>query len=551
MNKYVLRTSLVWIGIVLIAVAASLFYRSRKAAATAANPSGNSSASSAEQPVAAGPSAPPPASPPANPAADANSASASASESPSETSGQQAPQQASLAPLQITPRRMQRIGVQTGTVEYKQLDTDVRATGNVDIDERLLAYVQVRFPGYIRRVFENATYLYVRKGEPLFTIYSPDLVATQQEYLLARQNQKTLGTSTVDGVADGAAALSAAAEQRLQQWEVPQSELAKLRETGKPIVDLTINSPVSGYITEYNALPNMYVEPSTRLYTVADLSSVWVYAQVFQDDVGRLKPGDAASITVDSYPGQTFSGRIDDILPQVDLATRTVRVRLVIANRGLKLKPGMFVNVALKAPLGRRLTVPASAVFQTGTRQLVFLDQGDGNLDPTEVVLGPRAGDEYVVLKGLKPHQKIVTSADFLIDSESQLQAAAGSFAPPPPGAGTAAAAAPSAQARIDLTTDPSPPRKGANTFRVHLASASGAAIDGAQVTVTFYMPAMPAMGMSAMKTSVTLSPRGNGLYEGQGNLGSGGSWQTTVTAQQNGKVLATKLLHVNAEGGM
>ena len=537
MNKYVVQTSLVWIGILVVAVAVALLYRSRHPAAPAR---ANSSQSAAEQPVAQGPAAAP---------ASKTDGMPGMTDSPTGESPQ-APAEMTLTPVQITPQRMQSIGVTTGTVEYKQLDNDVRATGNVDINERLLAYVQVRFPGYIRKVFANATYLYVREGEPLFTIYSPDLVATQQEYLLARQNQKALGTSTVDGVAAGAAALSAAAEQRLQQWEVPQSELTRLKETGKPIVDLTINSPASGYITEYNALPNMYVEPSTRLYTLADLSSVWVYAQVFQDDVGRLRPGDGASITVDSYPGQTFSGRIDDILPQVDLATRTVRVRLVIANRGLKLKPGMFVNVDLKSPLGRQLVVPASAVFQTGTHQVVFLDQGDGNLDPKEVVLGPRAGDEFVVLKGLKVHQKIVTSANFLIDSESQLQAAAGSFAPPAPGAGSDNSA-PSAQAKIDFTTDPNPPHKGGNTFRVQLTNTSGVPISGAQVAVTFYMPAMAAMGMSAMKTAVTLNDKGSGLYEGQGNLGSGGSWQTTITAQQNGKMLATKLLHVNVEGGM
>ena len=537
MNKYVVRTSLVWMGVLAIVIAGLLFYRSHKAATPA---KASSTVSTEEQPVAEGP----------GPASASESSSATGmNNSPTEPLAQTS-MQMPLTPVQITPQRMQSIGVQVGTVEFKELDNDVRATGNVDIDQRLLSYVQVRFPGYIRKVFANAIYQYVRKGEPLFTIYSPDLVATQQEYLLALKNQEALSTSTVDGVASGASALSVAAEQRLQQWEVPQSELAKLKRTGKPIVDLTINSPVSGYITEYNALPNMYVEPSTRLYTVADLSRVWVYAQVFQDEVGRLKPGDGALITVDSYPGQTFYGHIDDILPQVELATRTVRVRLVIANRGLKLKPGMFVNVDLKSPLGRRLVVPASAVFQTGTRSIVFLDQGDGNLDPKEVALGPRAGDEFVVLKGLKAHQKIVTSANFLIDSESQLQAAAGSFAPPPPGAGSNNAA-PSGQAKIEFTTDPNPPRKGGNTFRVKLTNKSGAPIAGAQVAVTFYMPAMPAMGMSAMKTTVTLSEKGNGLYEGHGNLGSGGSWQVTITAQQNGKALATRLLHVNAEGGM
>jgi Cu(I)/Ag(I) efflux system membrane fusion protein/cobalt-zinc-cadmium efflux system membrane fusion protein len=459
--------------------------------------------------------------------------------------------EAPLAPVQLTPERMQSIGVKLGTVEYKQLNDDIRATGTVDIDERLLSYVQVRFPGYIRKVFANATYQYVRKGEPLFTVYSPDLVATQQEYLLAQQNQKVSSASTVDGVASGAASLSAAAEQRLEQWDVPQSELQKLTDAGKPITDLTINSPVSGYITEYNALPNMYVQPSTRLYTVADLSSVWVYAQVFQDAVGRIRPGDTAQITVDSYPGRTFYGRIEEILPQVDMATRTVRVRLAMANPGLRLKPGMFVNVDVKASLGRQLVVPASAVFQSGTRQLVFLNQGNGSLEPKEITVGPEVGDDFVVLKGLQAHQSVVTSANFLIDSESQLQAAAGSFVPPPPGAGSNAPSANVPQVNIDFATDPNPPQKGSNAFRVKLTGVNGTPTTGAAVTATFFMAAMPAMGMAALNATVTLTEKSGGLYEGGGSLSSGGTWQVTITAKKNGQVIATKQLRVNATGGM
>jgi Cu(I)/Ag(I) efflux system membrane fusion protein/cobalt-zinc-cadmium efflux system membrane fusion protein len=468
------------------------------------------------------------------------------------TFAQQEPGHTQLAPVQLTPDRMQSIGVKTGTVEYKQVSDDIQATGAVDIDEQSVAYVQVRFAGYIRKVFANATYQYVRKGEPLFTVYSPELVATQQEYLLARQNQKALGASSVDGVAAGANSLTIAAERRLQQWDIPQSELAKLMESGRPISDIAINSPVSGYITERNALPNMYVEPSTRLYTIADLSRVWVNAQVFQDDIGRLKSGDVTNVTVDAYPGQTFRGRILQILPQVDMTTRTVRVRLALQNPGLKLKPGMFVDVKLKSSLGRQLTVPASAVMQSGAGQMVFLDRGNGTFEPQQVEVGSRVGDDFIVVSGLKAHQRIVTSANFLIDSESQLQSAAGSFAPPPPGSGGAGATTQqSAQANIDFTTDPSPPHKGNNTFRVRLTNASGAPVTGAQVNVTFYMAAMPAMGMAAMNTNATLTEKGNGLYEGQGSLASGGTWQVIITAQQGGKTLATKQLHVNAEGGM
>ncbi|MEO6983250.1 MAG: efflux RND transporter periplasmic adaptor subunit [Edaphobacter sp.] len=534
MNKYVVRTSLVWLGAFVFALAGLFLYRTRKTA----NPLQTNPSASEVQPVAKGPAA-----------SAIMPATAGFPAEPSPQNGMQAP----LTPVQLSPQRMQSIGIQTGTVEYKQLDNDVRATGNVDIDERLISYVQVRFSGYIRQVFANATYQYVHKGESLFTIYSPDLVATQQEYLLARQDQKTLSSSHVDGVASGAAALTEAAEQRLQQWDIPRSDLQKLKDMGKPIADLTINSPVSGYITEYNALPNMYVVPSTRLYTVADLSRVWVYAQVFQDDVGRLKPGNRAEITVDAYPGRTFYGRIDQILPQVDLATRTVRVRLVLRNSGLKLKPGMYVNCDLKAPLGRQLTVPSSAVFQTGTRSLVFLYKGNGYLEPKEVTLGPQVGDDYAVLKGLIPHQQIITSANFLIDSESQLQAAAGSFMPPPPGVGNAAS--PSSGSRvalgsIDFTTDPKPAQKGTNTLRVKLTGSGNSPVAGADVRVTFYMAAMPAMGMAAMKTTIGLSDVGNGLYEGRGSLGSGGTWQVTIVAQKNGQTIATKQLHVNATGG-
>jgi len=459
----------------------------------------------------------------------------------------------SLAPIQLTPQRLQSIGVQLGTAELKQVQAELRVTGNVDMDERRIAYVQTRFPGWIRKVYADATYQYIRKGQPLFTIYSPDLVTTEQEYLLAKKNSEQVRTSTVNGVNTGAQALLSAARERLTQWEVPASEIEKLETTGKVITDLTFNAPVSGYITEKNALPNMYVQPESKLYTVADLSTVWVNAQIFQTDIGRIKPGDAATVTVDAYPGKTFRGRVDFILPQVDMTTRTVRTRLVFPNPSLLLKPGMFVNVVLAAPASKRLTIPTSSVFHSGTRNLVFINKGEGNFEPREVELGPRVGDDYVVLKGTKPGESLVTSANFLIDSEAQLQAAAGAFVPPPPGASVAAMNASPSAARgtVELSTDPTPPQKGSNIFRVKLTGPNGAPISGAQVSATFFMAAMPAMGMAAMKTSVDLTDKGIGMYEGKGDLGSGGTWQVSIVARQNGTVIASKQLSVNATGGM
>src|SRR5216684_3647943 len=348
--------------------------------------------------------------------------------------------EALLVPVQISPQRLQSIGVKTGKVERKLVADEVRTTGNVSVDERRLAYVQVRFSGYIQRVFADATYEYVHTGQPLFTIYSPDLVATEREYLVAKQNQQQMAQSTVQGVAFGAASLLDAAAERLKQWGVPQKEIARLESTGQVQQDLEVESPVSGYITERNALPNLTVQPETHLYTVADLSTVWVLAEVFQNDLGRIKVGDPATLTVNTYPGRVFEGRVNFIYPQVDMMTRTARARLIFSNSGLKLSPGMFVNVTLKVSMGKQLVIPATGVLQSGTRQIVFVSRGDGYIEPREVQLGSRAGDDFIVLKGVKTGEESVTSANFLIDSERQLQAALGTFVPPPPGAGVAGA---------------------------------------------------------------------------------------------------------------
>jgi Cu(I)/Ag(I) efflux system membrane fusion protein/cobalt-zinc-cadmium efflux system membrane fusion protein len=478
-------------------------------------------------------------------------------------SGASAPQGAApasaepqLGPIQISPQRLQQIGVTTAVAQIKNINDKLSVPGNVDIDEQSLSYVQTRFAGWIQNVFANATYQYVKKGQPLFTIYSPDLVSTEQEYLLARQNQKTLAPDSHEMAVQEGGWLLDAAEERLRRFGVPATVVTSLEQTGKVEREIAIDSPASGFIIERNALPNAYVQPDTKLYTIADLSTVWVYANVFQDAVGRLRPGDPAEVTVDAYPGREFDGRVDQILPQVDPATRTVRVRLIFRNPGVVLKPGMYVNVDIDLPLGKQLIIPASAVLQSGSRAIAFIDHGDGNLEPREIQTGPQIDDSVVVLKGLRPGDRVVSSANFLVDSEAQLQAAMGSFTPPQQNATSSAAQSQASgsqpeQVKIEMTTEPSTPQKGKNTVRIKLTGSDGKPEDGVQVSVTFFMPAMPAMGMAAEHAAAALIAKGQGIYEGSLELDSGGTWQVTVTVKRAGATIATKKLTVDATGGM
>jgi RND family efflux transporter MFP subunit len=455
----------------------------------------------------------------------------------------------SLAPLTLTPQRMQGIGVKVGVVERRKVQDEIRTVGNVEADETRLADVQVRFSGWVQKVYADAVYKAVRQGQPLLTIYSPELVTAEQEYLVAKE--LLAQSSQHGGGSHGSKSLLAAATERLKRWQIPEREIARLKKSGKVSSEIEIDSPVSGVVIDRKAFPNMYVMPGTKLYSVADLSTVWVYAEVFQNDLGRVKVGNPASITVDAYPGATFPARVSFIWPEVDRTTRRARVRLEIPNPQLMLLLGMYVDVRISVPLGDQLAIPAAGVFQSGTRQIAFVDHGGGSFEPRDIELGARAGDDFIVLRGLDTGERIVTSANFLIDSESQLQAALGSFAPPPPGAGAAASMNAPRGATLDYASDPSTPHAGSNAFRVRLTGADGAAITGAQVTVTFFMPAMPAMGMAAMRNVVTLSDKGGGLYEGAGEVQMGGTWQVTVLATKAGQTVAQKQFSVTTEGGM
>jgi Cu(I)/Ag(I) efflux system membrane fusion protein/cobalt-zinc-cadmium efflux system membrane fusion protein len=460
----------------------------------------------------------------------------------------------SLAPIRITPERRQLIGLKFVTVVRRDVSDRLETTGNIEADERLQGYVQTRFAGWVEQVLANSTYEYVRRGQPLFTIYGPDLVSTENEYLLALEAHKRVKDSPVADVATDAASLVNSAAERLKLWGVSPREISRLERERSVRRVVEIDSPMSGYIIERNALPNMYVQPDTRLFAITDLSKVWIYAAVFQDELGKVRLGDRATVTVDAYPGMHFNGHVDFIWPQIDLTTRTAKVRCEFDNPTGKLFPGMFAHVALNLPMGEQTVIPDTAVLRTGMHNVAFIDRGDGYLTAAEIELGAHVGDDFIVLRGLSPGQKIVGSANFLIDSESQLQAAAGAFVPPPPGVGpnqTEGAAEAVPHASLAFTSDPNPLVRGHNKAIVTLRDSRGAPISGAQVTVTFYMAAMPAMGMTAMRVQSDADDQGNGIYSANIELPSGGTWSLTIVASKDGHPIATKQLEVSASGSM
>lgn len=329
--------------------------------------------------------------------------------------------------VRISTARQQLIGVTTMPAEYQSLDKTIRTVGRVAIDETRVANVHVKVSGWIQKVFVDYTFEHVHKGQPLFTLYSPELLAAEEEYLFALKAEKELGASSFQEVAAGGKTLLEGARRRLSLWDLTDDQIRELERTGKSQREITFYAPASGHVLERKAFPNQYVTPDTELYRLVDHSVVWVYADVYESEASFVGLGQEAVLTAESLPGQTLRGQVDFIQPHLLEETRTLPVRMEFANPELKLMPGMFVNVELRRPLGRQLVIPVDAVLDSGKRQMVFVDRGSGNFEPREVKLGPRTEALVAVASGLRAGERVVTRANFLIDSESNLrQAVAG-----------------------------------------------------------------------------------------------------------------------------
>jgi RND family efflux transporter MFP subunit len=327
--------------------------------------------------------------------------------------------------VQISPEKQQLIGVRYGIAEVTGGSETIRAAGKVTYDETRIAHVHTKYEGWIDKVYVDFIGKLVEKGQPLLTIYSPDLLASQQELLLARKAKEVMKKSTLEGVIDQSETLFQAARRRLELWDLSEAQIQQVLATGQPIKNITLYSPISGYVLERKAFSQVKVMPETDLYTVADLSRVWIMADVFEYEAPNIRVGQTARIELSYYPGRSFGARVTYIQPQVDPMTRTLKVRLEADNPGIVLKPDMYVDVKFQVASAATLTVPSDAVLDAGDKKTVFVDRGNGYFEPRPVEIGEQKGDRITILSGLKAGERIVTSANFLIDSESQMKAAA------------------------------------------------------------------------------------------------------------------------------
>jgi len=323
--------------------------------------------------------------------------------------------------INISADKQQLIGVKYDTATLATATETIRAAGRVVANEARISRVHPRIDGWIHKVLIDFTGQYVEKGAALLTIYSPEMLASQNEYLLALRARDTMKHSPSHDAYENSELLILAGRKRLELWDLSAGQIEEIERTRKSIQTVTVYSPASGYITARNAFPSQRVTPETELYTITDLSQVWIMADVFETDLSKIRIGQTAKVSIPNE-GRSFNAKVTYLQPQIDAATRTMKVRLDAPNPGMRLKPDMFANVEFAISLPSRVTVPADAVLNTGVRKTVFIDRGNGALEPRKVETGDRIGDRIQIVSGVRAGERVVSSGAFLIDSEAQLR---------------------------------------------------------------------------------------------------------------------------------
>jgi Cu(I)/Ag(I) efflux system membrane fusion protein len=445
----------------------------------------------------------------------------------------------------IDPRHQQIIGINSVPATFKPLVKEIRAVGKVTYDETQVAHVHTKFPGYLEEVFVDYVGKVVKRGDPLFTIYSPELVSAQEEYLLALRAARELSENRFAEISSGVTSLVEAARRKLELFDISGDQIKAIEREGRARRTLTIYSPVSGVVIERAAYHHgRYIAPETDLYMIVDLSTVWVIGEVYEYELPFVEVGQTAEIEFPyAFKRKSLRGRVSYIYPYLDPKTRTAKVRFQFRNPNFELKPDMFVNVRLKVNLGTKLVVPEDAVMDTGTEQYVFVDKGEGYFEPRLVKLGAEAGGYYAIEGGLNPGERVVISANFILDSESRLRGAFAGMQKPSFEPAKVPPATTAAKLQIELL-EPKIAKVGKNRIRVRVLDAFGNPIVDAEVEVTFFM----SMGsMPPMMSRAILSHGGGGEYSGEAEIQMAGGWQTTVSVKRAGRTLGSMQTTVSA----
>lgn len=454
-----------------------------------------------------------------------------------------------VASVELTREEQSSIGLQTAEVRRRELKQDVVAPGRVEEAETQLATISARIGGRIDKLYVSFTGQSVGRGQAIAVLYSPEVLSTAEEYKLALENRQRLSSSNSEQAIAQADEMVAASRRRLELWGVTPKQIAEIASSAQPDIHITIYSPTSGIVTERKVTEGQYVREGDVLYTLTDLSSVWVKADVYESDVRLVRVGQAVDISSDALPGATLHGRIGFIEPMLNPQTRTLAVRVQVPNPQLRLRPGMYANVAFHAGAPQMvLAVPRSAVLDTGTRKVVYVAKGNGVFEGRQVELGSTGQDYYPVLAGLKEGERVVTQGNFLIDSQTRLTGGmTGLFGGSKEFTRNGKAqAAPAAELKITLRSDSEPPKGGAeNTFHVTVTDAGGKPVSDAQVKLTLVMPAMPSMGMGEARATADLAWNGS-EYVGKTSIPLAGPYNTTVEVSRNGQALGVYRTRLN-----
>ncbi len=445
----------------------------------------------------------------------------------------------SAASVQLTEQEQNAIGVETVEVRRQTIRKEIAAPGKVAEPETGIGTISARIGGRIEKLLINVTGETVSRGQPVALIYSPEVFTAGEDYRLALENRQRLGASKETQAIQDADELVSASKRRLELWGLTAQQIEEIATSSEKTVQITTFSPVSGVVTKRNVAEGQYVKQGDLLFELADLGTVWVQADIFESDIPLVRTGEKVKITAPTLMGSSIQGTVNFLQPSIDPQNRTMTARIQVPNPQMRLRPGMFVQVALEAPVGAEVVaVPRSAVLDTGKEKVVYVAKENGVFEKRMVELSVAGDEYYAVTRGIEPGEHVVTHGNFLIDSQTRLTGTITGMFGGSKAYDTGTSEANASNYRITMQSEPAAPKGGSEgTFHVTVTGPDGKPVTDAQVQMTLVMPAMPSMGMGEMRSAIDFMWNGS-EYVGKGTVAMAGPWNVTVEARRNGQLL-------------